>query len=94
MHDIDKYLDEYFKDELNHHQKKQFKLYYETLTQYNKHTNLTSITDPIDVVIKHFYDSVWFMNRIEDFSNSPKILDLGSGAGFPGIPLKIMNDKI
>ena len=94
MHDIDKYLDLYFHKGLSYVQKEKFINYYETLIEYNNHTNLTSITDPLDVVIKHFYDSIWFMNLIEELNDSPKLLDLGSGAGFPGIPIKIMNDNI
>jgi 16S rRNA (guanine527-N7)-methyltransferase len=94
MHDINTYLDKYFGEEISHIQKEKFMIYYETLIQYNAHTNLTSITEPIDVVIKHFYDSVWFMKILNEFEHSPKVLDLGSGAGFPGVPLKIMNDNI
>ena len=66
------------------------------LLEYNSHTNLTAITDPSEIMIKHFLDSISLghlcMSGIfkeEDFCNR-KLVDLGTGAGFPGIPLKIM----
>jgi 16S rRNA (guanine527-N7)-methyltransferase len=70
-------------------QKHQFKTYFDQMIAYNQHTNLTSITEENDVYIKHFYDSVWVMNRF-DFTQVLTLADIGTGAGFPGIPLKIM----
>lgn len=72
---------------------RQFDLYCDFLLNENKKYNLTSITDRKEVYIKHFYDSLQMENMID--LNKPLILcDIGSGAGFPGIPLKIMYPKL
>lgn len=65
-------------------------LYMENLMEWNKKINLTAIKNEEDIIVKHFLDSVIIKDKI--FEN--KILDIGSGAGFPGIPLKIMNDEL
>ena len=78
---------------LNDIEKDQFKKYYEYLIEYNKHTNLTSITEKADVYLKHFYDSA-LLTKIIDFNNISNILDIGSGAGFPGIVLGILYPNI
>lgn len=65
-----------------------FDIYYKTLIDYNKHTNLTRIVDEKEVYYKHFYDSLTLSNHI--FNEESKLLDMGSGAGFPSIPLKII----
>ena len=67
--------------------------YYNYLIEYNSHTNLTTITNKEDVYLKHFYDSLTIFKDI-DISRSYKVLDIGSGAGFPGIVLKIFNPNI
>jgi 16S rRNA (guanine527-N7)-methyltransferase len=67
----------------------QFNKYFELLIEYNKVMNLTAITDYDDVIIKHFVDSLLIL-KVFDFNNVENLLDLGTGAGFPGIPLKIM----
>lgn len=69
-------------------QKRQFYTFYEMLIEKNKVMNLTGITEFEEVVEKHFLDSI-YLNRVIDFSKPLHILDLGTGAGFPGIPLKI-----
>ena len=61
------------------------------LIEWNEEINLTAITEPKEVIIKHFIDSLSIWGEIKDNS---KIIDVGTGAGFPGIPLKIYNDTI
>ena len=67
---------------------KQFLNYYEMLIEKNKVMNLTAITEFDEVVEKHFLDSLSLV-EVADLHKSQKVLDLGTGAGFPGIPLKI-----
>jgi 16S rRNA (guanine527-N7)-methyltransferase len=66
----------------------QFIKYYEILTEWNSKINLTAITEFDDVFIKHFYDSLCLVKGTELSNQS--LLDVGSGAGFPSIPLKII----
>lgn len=68
-----------------------FNNYYYDLIEKNKVMNLTAITEKNEVYTKHFLDSVLPLKNIKDNS---KLLDVGSGAGFPGIPLKILNDTL
>jgi 16S rRNA (guanine527-N7)-methyltransferase len=72
---------------LDNNQINQFIDYYEMLVEKNKVMNLTSITEYMDVIKKHFLDSLTIVNLYRPVND--KILDLGTGAGFPGIPLKI-----
>lgn len=74
--------------ELSNDQFQQFIDYYELLIEKNKVMNLTAITDFDEVINKHFLDSLSLVKVIK-LSNE-KVLDLGTGAGFPGIPLKIV----
>ena len=62
--------------------------YYELLIEYNKVMNLTGITEKEQVYLKHFYDSLT-ISKIIDLNNETSLCDLGSGAGFPGIVIKI-----
>lgn len=78
---------------LTQNQINKFKIYYEYLIEYNKHTNLTSITTKEDVYLKHFYDSCLLTKTI-DFNNIDTMLDIGCGAGFPGIVIKILFPNI
>ena len=78
---------------LTHNQINKFKIYYEYLIEYNKHTNLTSITTKEDVYLKHFYDSCLLTKTI-NFNNIDTMLDIGCGAGFPGIVIKILFPNI
>lgn len=75
--------------ELSEKQMEQFLQYYEMLIEKNKVMNLTAITEFDEVVEKHFLDSVSLTQQL-DLHQSLKVLDLGTGAGFPGIPLKIV----
>lgn len=73
---------------LNEKQIEQFLVYYEMLIEKNKVMNLTAITEFNDVIEKHFLDSLALI-RVENLNQKIRVLDLGTGAGFPGIPLKI-----
>ena len=73
---------------INNNQLKQLDIYYHLLKEENKKYNLTSITDESSVYLKHFYDSLTIIKSI-DIKNE-YICDIGSGAGFPGIVLKIV----
>ena len=75
--------------ELSDKQIAQFNLYYELLTAKNKVMNLTAITEYNDVVKKHFIDSM-MISRVLDMKKISSLCDVGTGAGFPGIPLKIV----
>lgn len=73
---------------LSEKQQEQFEAYYDYLVAQNEVMNLTAITEYEEVLCKHFLDSLFLVQRMRDF-NGKKVLDLGTGAGFPGIPLKI-----
>lgn len=66
----------------------QFAVYYETLVEWNEKINLTAITEKQDVYLKHFYDSIT-ASFYYDFTRDLHICDVGAGAGFPSLPLKI-----
>ncbi len=63
------------------------------LIEINQLINLTAITDPYEILVKHFLDSV-IISKYIDFSGSNSLIDVGTGAGFPSVPLKIFYDKI
>ena len=64
--------------------------YMNLLLEWNEKINLTAITKPDEIVLKHFVDCLTIQKYIED---NKKIVDIGTGAGFPGVPLAIMNDR-
>ncbi|HAA43494.1 MAG TPA: 16S rRNA (guanine(527)-N(7))-methyltransferase RsmG [Ruminiclostridium sp.] len=66
--------------------------YKETLLKWNKNINLTAITDDRDIIIKHFIDSISVVPYIG--KDLKKVIDVGTGAGFPGIPLKIIEKDL
>lgn len=72
--------------EFNDKQLNQFYNYMNLLLEWNQKINLTAITEPEDIILKHFIDSLTINKYIE---NDGKLADVGTGAGFPGIPLKI-----
>jgi len=74
---------------LNDIQKEQLEKYYEFLIEYNSHTNVTSITKKEEVYLKHFYDSLT-LTTTTNFNNISNMLDIGCGAGFPGLVIKIV----
>lgn len=85
-----------FKDlkiDLTDEQEKMFKLYFDFLIEENKKYNLTGITLFEEVLIKHFYDSLTLL-KTNLFKPNITVCDIGSGAGFPGIPLKIVNKDL
>ncbi|HZW68463.1 MAG TPA: 16S rRNA (guanine(527)-N(7))-methyltransferase RsmG [Pseudogracilibacillus sp.] len=74
--------------DLSDQQLAQFSTYYDLLVDWNEKVNLTAITEKDEVYLKHFYDSVT-PSFFEDFSKVTSICDVGAGAGFPSLPLKI-----
>ena len=74
--------------ELSNDQLEAFQTYLVQLQLWNRSTNLTSITSPEDIVAKHFIDSIAVL-QAETMMAGARVLDVGSGAGFPGIPLQI-----
>ena len=77
--------------ELTPEQEEKFEVYYNMLLEWNQKFNLTTITQQDDVILKHFLDSVKSNFLIP---HNSYVLDLGSGAGFPGIPLKILRPDL
>ncbi len=82
------FLSEYFAGEKF---KEKFEIFKNLLTEYNGKYNLTSITDEKEVYIKHFLDSVLPENN---FFHGANVIEIGSGGGFPSIPLKIVRDDL
>lgn len=75
--------------EISSDEAEKFDRLYELLIDWNSRMNLTSITDRKDVIIKHFVDSIAIMNYC-DLDDGFSVIDVGTGAGFPGLPLKIL----
>ena len=73
---------------LNEEQKQQFIAFYEYLVEKNKVMNLTGITEFQEVLVKHFLDSLACVKAV-DIKKVTTVMDIGTGAGFPGVPLKI-----
>ena len=92
----------FFKEEMNikleafglnlkEEQNKQFFDYMNLLIEKNKVMNLTGITDPKEIILKHFVDSLTTLQYINE---NDTVIDIGTGAGFPGIPLKIAKETL
>ena len=76
---------------LSSKQKEQFATYYNKLIEFNKKVNLTRITDKNEVYLKHFFDSITPLLEFSDlFKGERSLCDVGAGAGFPSLPIKIL----
>lgn len=91
MKELIKEIFEKYNFSLNETQIEQFEKYYNYLVQENEKYNLTAIIQPLDVIVKHFIDSVLPEKSIE---KNATVIDIGTGAGFPGIPLKILRNDL
>ena len=79
--------------ELDENAEQRFLNYAEMLVDWNTKINLTAITESEQIAVKHFLDSLLLINATR-ISEGQKLLDVGTGAGFPGVPVKIANPKI
>ncbi len=77
--------------ELTEEQLEKFYLYMNILLEWNEKINLTAITNEEEIILKHFVDSLTINKYIED---SKSLIDVGTGAGFPGIPIKILRQDL
>ena len=95
MNDIEYLVEsmEKLKINLTQIQQDQFYRYYKMLIKQNEVMNLTSITEYKDVVVKHFVDSLSIVKAYH-FSETTKVIDIGTGAGFPGVPIKIVFPEV
>lgn len=78
---------------LTEQQLQQFVIYYDTLITWNQKMNLTAIEEPVEVAYKHFVDSACLLRVVPDLKQK-SMIDVGTGAGFPGVPLKIMEPAL
>lgn len=79
--------------ELSERQYRKFDIYADFLVEYNEKVNLTAITEPHEVLVKHFADSVLLL-KYADIPANATLIDVGTGAGFPSVPIKIMREDI
>ena len=79
---------------LSDQQKEQFERYFELLVEWNERINLTAITDKEEVYLKHFYDSIAPILQGLIPNETIKLLDIGAGAGFPSLPMKILYPQL
>lgn len=84
------YFEEYKLDTKNIEKFEKFK---KLILDYNEHTNLTRITEDEEFNVKHFLDSISLI-KTNLFDGNKKVIDIGTGAGFPGVPLKLYNDEL
>lgn len=79
--------------ELSDHQLWQFNKYHEMLVEWNEKINLTAVTERDEVYLKHFYDSITGLIYV-DIAEGGKLCDVGAGAGFPSLPMKIIRPDL
>lgn len=93
--DLQKCLDEFKKYglDLTETQYEKFNKYADFLVEYNKNVNLTAITEPQEILTKHFIDSI-LLEKYTDIPHNMSLIDVGTGAGFPSLPLKIIRNDI
>lgn len=91
MEDFKKDFCLYFEEEIDDNKIQKFYDYMNLLVEWNKKINLTAITEEKDIILKHFVDSLTVLKYIKE---NKSIVDVGTGAGFPGIPLAIMNESL
>lgn len=93
--DFEKCLNEFKKYGLGltEEQYGKFDRYAEFLVEYNKNVNLTAITEPQEILVKHFIDSI-LLEKYADIPHNSSLIDVGTGAGFPSVPLKIVRNDI
>lgn len=82
-----------FNIELTDEQINKFIIYCNMLIEWNNKMNLTAIKEPTEIAVKHFVDSCSVLNYVKIKKNA-KVIDIGTGAGFPGIPLKILREDL
>ncbi len=82
-----------FNIELTDEQINKFNIYCNMLIEWNNKMNLTAIKEPTEIAVKHFVDSCSVLNYVKIKKNA-KVIDIGTGAGFPGIPLKILREDL
>lgn len=93
MMELDNYIKNNFQRDISSCQIKQFEIYLQLIQDYNQRINLTTITTRKGIIKQHYIDSLSCLTVV-NFPVSSKILDIGSGAGFPGIPLKIIRPDL
>ena len=91
-----KEFNEIFYEELNKNQikvenKENFYKFMQNILEWNEKINLTNITEEREFIVKHFIDSLTILKYIED---NKRLIDIGCGAGFPGIPIKLANTTL
>lgn len=79
--------------ELTEEQYRKFDIYADFLVECNRNVNLTAITEPHEILVKHFTDSVLLL-KYADIPENSSLIDVGTGAGFPSLPIKIMRGDI
>lgn len=77
--------------DINNEQIEKFHKYMEMLVEWNERMNLTAITEPVDIIDKHFIDSITIEKYLK---KGAKVIDVGTGAGFPGVPLGIIREDL